>query len=674
MFHAFFSKNGNSRNGLKNSARKVGRRQERASCCIAQAAGAVMEGLEERQLLSTVSVPVDLNAERGETIHVPIMIDDASGLMSVGFSVTYDTNALDLSDADVVKGELLTGDWSVVANTNDAAGTSTFLAYTGSAGISTGSGTLFDLAFHVPQNAPTGLTTVTINGDLDEKPITAITSNVNVMDEAAVRLSLPTDLNARPGETVRVPVTLDNAAGLMGANLTITYDTRLLDLVNADVVKGALLTGDCQMIANVDDAAGKVQVGMFVGGLPLSGGSGTLFELVFHVPADAPSGTTALSFTQNELNEGELVVQASNGSLTVQGNSTLTISGDQGGTAQDDVIRLQLSETDSSKLNVYFGNSQTPTTYSLSGVSKIVVNGLAGNDRLQIDASHGMPAVSGGIVFNGGAGTDRVAIENTGSMSISASDTQLVFGTTPVTYAEVEGMGWEPGTGAALTLGGNLAVALDVSANLASLTLKDSAKLSLVQGSNTVLKVGSLSIGANATLDLGDNDLIVSATPETKQAVLAAVSGAIQSARGDGSWAGKGLTSSSAKAVAEALTGNTGLAAILNDAGGEAILNSFDGQTVGINDILVKYTWNGDVDLNGVVDGDDYFLIDAGFISKLDQYRNGDIDLNGVIDGDDYFLVDAAFISQGAPLAAVPGNASPANLVLQQLFSIKPVL
>ena len=48
----------------------------------------------------------------------------------------------------------------------------------------------------------------------------------------------------------------------------------------------------------------------------------------------------------------------------------------------------------------------------------------------------------------------------------------------------------------------------------------------------------------------------------------------------------------------------------------------------GWNSILVKYTWNGDMDLSGKVDADDYFLIDTGFLSggELSGYRNGDLD------------------------------------------------
>ncbi|HEX2970694.1 MAG TPA: right-handed parallel beta-helix repeat-containing protein, partial [Tepidisphaeraceae bacterium] len=57
-------------------------------------------------------------------------------------------------------------------------------------------------------------------------------------------------------------------------------------------------------------------------------------------------------------------------------------------------------------------------------------------------------------------------------------------------------------------------------------------------------RLAFLSLSPTATLDLADHDLIVSATPETKQAVLAAIASSIKSARGsDGQWLGTGLSS-----------------------------------------------------------------------------------------------------------------------------------
>jgi hypothetical protein len=91
---------------------------------------------------------------------------------------------------------------------------------------------------------------------------------------------------------------------------------------------------------------------------------------------------------------------------------------------------------------------------------------------------------------------------------------------------------------------------------------------------------------------------------------------------------------------------------------GGTIYSEFDGQAVDVHSILVKYTWNGDADLTGNVDANDYFLIDKGFAVGLSGYANGDFDYSGVVDANDYFLIDNARASQvgvlGGAFVAVP--------------------
>src|SRR5205823_6828143 len=84
---------------------------------------------------------------------------------------------------------------------------------------------------------------------------------------------------------------------------------------------------------------------------------------------------------------------------------------------------------------------------------------------------------------------------------------------------------------------------------------------------------------------------------------------------------------------------------------------TFSGQTVGVNDVLVKYTWFGDADLDGAVTSNDYFQIDTGFLGSKTGWINGDFDYNGVINTNDYFLIDSAFLAQGGTILA-PGSAT----------------
>jgi len=87
--------------------------------------------------------------------------------------------------------------------------------------------------------------------------------------------------------------------------------------------------------------------------------------------------------------------------------------------------------------------------------------------------------------------------------------------------------------------------------------------------------------------------------------------------------------------------------------------------------VLVKYTYYGDTDFNGKVDGADYARVDATFNqetttqSNIGGWFNGDFDYNGKVDGADYALIDAAFNGQttvlrpSAPLPPIkPGKGN----------------
>jgi T5SS/PEP-CTERM-associated repeat protein len=190
-----------------------------------------------------------------------------------------------------------------------------------------------------------------------------------------------------------------------------------------------------------------------------------------------------------------------------------------------------------------------------------------------------------------------------------------------------------------------------------ALTLSGSVSIVPGGASGGANVLDSLTLSSNGTIDLADGALIIKSDAANRLNALAQITGALAAARGKGDWSGNGLSSSTAAADPKRITG---LAVILNDDGaGNPIHTDFDGQTVGINDVIVKYTYNGDMDLTGKVDADDYFLIDRGFATHLTGYRNGDLDLNGIIDADDYFLIDNAFVNQTGVLGLdVPASAA----------------
>jgi autotransporter-associated beta strand protein len=164
------------------------------------------------------------------------------------------------------------------------------------------------------------------------------------------------------------------------------------------------------------------------------------------------------------------------------------------------------------------------------------------------------------------------------------------------------------------------------------------------------------------TLDLTDNDLVV------RNGSLGTLANQVTQGynpAGGGNWQGSGgILSSTAAADTTHLTA---LGVIQNSIGGNtsapALYTSFDGQPVFNTDVLVKYTYYGDSDLSGSVDGGDYSRIDNGYLNNLTGWFNGDFNYDGVIDGSDYTLIDNSYNTQGAHLSSeLAAAASTAQL------------
>jgi hypothetical protein len=125
------------------------------------------------------------------------------------------------------------------------------------------------------------------------------------------------NMAANPGDTVHAIVRItDHPQGLDSANFTITYDTGLLSLSNADVTLGKSLVGKGWTLIKNVTGSGVVYVTMY--GSPLTAGTPELLDVAFHVRTDADGGTTILGIT-GLLNEGRLTMTPVNGSIVVAG-------------------------------------------------------------------------------------------------------------------------------------------------------------------------------------------------------------------------------------------------------------------------------------------------------------------------------------------------------------------
>ncbi len=171
---------------------------------------------------------------------------------------------------------------------------------------------------------------------------------------------------------------------------------------------------------------------------------------------------------------------------------------------------------------------------------------------------------------------------------------------------------------------------------------------------------------ANAgTIDLAAAALVVDYDGSTP---LADIRTMLASGCAGGLWNGPGIHSSAAAADLDRLTALGILDNANPEAGGKT---TFEGEPVDATSVLVKFTWWGDANLDGVVDANDYDVIDKMFlfppVPDNRGWWTGDFNYDGVIDANDYDLIDRAFLLQRGTLAAgdvAAPTPEPATLAL----------
>jgi hypothetical protein len=245
-------------------------------------------------------------------------------------------------------------------------------------------------------------------------------------------------------------------------------------------------------------------------------------------------------------------------------------------------------------------------------------------------------------------------------LTISAGQSLTQSGTGTVTYEST------------IDVQDGASIAFGSTSHAASLSLAGAATASIVQGGGKVLVLDHLASAGGSDawtsqIDVKDNDMIVRSSGSDRAAQAAEITNQLKQganfANAGQFWTGKGMITSLG---GNGSTSYTAVGVAINDfatLGGAqtgALYSTFDGQDVGVNDVLVKYTYFGDADLDGAVTTNDYFQIDNGFLGSKTGWINGDFDYDGAVTTNDYFLIDNAFLGQGSALVpAALGSAQP---------------
>ncbi len=366
---------------------------------------------------------------------------------------------------------------------------------------------------------------------------------------------------------------------------------------------------------------------------------------------------TGGSSTLGQLNCGAGVVTISGGTHTVTGVTT----------------------TDTGTLYLHGGTLNLGTSISLNSASIIrsdvpytIATAMSlGNITFQVDSS--TMTLTGPISDP----TNGRSITKTGAGTLD-------FGST-VSYAAT------PGTSNINANAGTFNVNSDFNSN--------SVALNANSGGSIVINTAAQHVGA-ANVAAGGNLTIAHTTLPAAQTKVLVANAVAPSARLnitnnklitntlEGSWNGSAYTGvlgmvASGYTANQDFSGASGIVTTESSAtGGNTLTNigvasatelgnagaTWGGQTIAGTNTLVMYTYGGDANLDGVVNGDDYFQIDSASPGSSGWF-NGDFNYDGVINGDDYFVIDSNFAAQGAAfptsggaLAGVTAVPEPASM------------
>lgn len=321
----------------------------------------------------------------------------------------------------------------------------------------------------------------------------------------------------------------------------------------------------------------------------------------------------------------------------------------------------------------------------------------AGDDTLTVDFSNGNPLPVGGISLDAGAGHNTLRIIGTaGGDQVALTAAGMQFSSdggsaVPLALANVQSLSFDGTAGGddvinvaggswtvdatTVTDAPNVAVNVGAGAiatftgaqHLAGLTVNGNAKLSTP--TRSTFSLGALTLGVNGSFDIGDNLVFADNTTTSAASIAAALRQAydLDAFSGMGLWDGvEGLTSSVAKQSAASNAPQITLGYIDG-----SIQDRYPGLDLGItlasNQILIRPALYGDLNLDGVVDGEDMgLIIQLGYFGKsfptAEGWVTGDLNYDGFVDGDDIGLIiqTGTFhdgVTFGGPPPAVPDHA-----------------
>ena len=245
------------------------------------------------------------------------------------------------------------------------------------------------------------------------------------------------------------------------------------------------------------------------------------------------------------------------------------------------------------------GNDTTNETLGVTGMIPVMLNLSSGDSTNAITSSDSAPVY---------------VVPGTGKIALSAAAGATIF---PASTATT---GIRQIDFAAISISSGAYVYFASSAALGVYTNHSNRSVA-------VIDAGGLSIAPGGTLDMGDNDMILNYDSANESATKTQVFNLLASGiTVNGDWSGTGITSSEA-AYDTNVTGTRALGMLDNNDIG---YTSFDGVAFSdANEILIKFTYYGDADLSGTMDGTDLSQYFAGRSHQGTGWDFADFDYDG---------------------------------------------
>jgi hypothetical protein len=144
----------------------------------------------------------------------------------------------------------------------------------------------------------------------------------------AAVVALPDTAQGGTGVVVDVPITVNPGTGILGIDMTITYDQAVLTAQNV-VVSGPAASQGFALVRNLNNP-GVIIISEYAMQDALVGAGATEIAKISFLVLGNPGATSALTFTNISINEGGIPATADNGLFTA------TCAGAPNGTACND--------------------------------------------------------------------------------------------------------------------------------------------------------------------------------------------------------------------------------------------------------------------------------------------------------------------------------------------------